>query len=247
MGSLVLINPVAYLDSYAFQSDLRALGLKFSTAARDVTTAASNGSTLAKPGLKKIEASLKGLSSYGTAPTQIIAALQSRQRTADLPYLVSPAGAPVGDPAFLLKTMIGSYDPLKGNIGDVVDTDVALMLSSSDIALGQILLAESARVASANSAVTQLGAISATQKLYGAVHVIAKSGSSPTLDIVVKSAAAVGFGSPTTRVTVPQFTNTGSAWIELAGPVTDQYWRVDCTIGGGSPSFTFIVALGIDT
>lgn len=246
MGSLVLINPVAYLDSYAFQSDLRALGLKFSTAAKDVTTAASNGSTLAKPGLKKIEASLKGFSSYGTAPTQIIAALQSRQRTADIPYLVSPAGAPVGDPAFMLKTMIGSYDPLKGNIGDVVETDVTLQLSSSDVALGQIVLADATRSASVNSAVTQLGAITSTQKLYGVVHVTAVSGTTPTLDLVVKSAAAVGFGSPTTRVTVPQFTAPGSYWIELAGPVTDQYWRVDSTIGGTTPAFTYLVALGID-
>jgi hypothetical protein len=247
MSSLVLINPVAYLDSYALQGDMRALGLKFATAAKDFTTAASGGSELAKPGLKKIDVSLKGFSSYGTSPAQIIAALQSRVRTSDIPYMVSPAGAPVADPAFFLKTMIGSYDPLKGNIGDEVSTDVSLMLSSSDIALGQILLPEAARVASANSAVTQLGAVSATQKLYGVVHVIAKSGSSPTLDIAVKSATVVGFGSPTTRVTVPQFTNTGSYWIELTGPVTDQYWRVDCTIGGGSPSFTFIVALGIDT
>jgi hypothetical protein len=247
MASFVLINPVAYLDTYALQAEIRALGLQLGTATKDNTSAASGGSQLGQPGLKTVAASLKAFTSFGASPAGIVKTLFNRQRTTDIPYMVSPAGGPVGDVAFFMKTRIGSFSPLAGNIGDEVSTDVSLALSSSDLALGQILLAEAARGASANSAVTALGAIAATQKLYGVVHVLAASGSSPTLDIVVKSATLVGFGSPTTRVTVPQFTAVGSYWIELTGPVTDTFWRVDCTIGGSSPSFRFVVALGIDT
>ena len=31
----------------------------------------------------------------------------------------------------------------------------------------------------------------------------------------------------------------------VAGPITDQYWRVSWTISGSTPSFTFVVSLGI--
>jgi len=244
---MILINPVAYLDSYPLQSELRALGLQLSTTAKDKTSATSNGSQLGQPGLKKIAASLKSFTSYGATPAGLVKALNSRMRTADLPYTVSQAGGPVGDPAFFFKARLVSWSPLQGSIGDAVATDVQLEPSSSDIALGQIVIADAARTASFNSAVVNLGAVAAGQKLYGVVHVVAASGTTPTLDITIKSATLVGFGTPTTRVTVPQFTGVGSFWIELPGPVTDGFWRIDCVIGGTTPSFQFLAALGIDS
>ena len=42
-----------------------------------------------------------------------------------------------------------------------------------------------------------------------------------------------------------QKTAVGHEWKEVAGPFTDDYWRVKYTIGGGSPNITFAVMLGI--
>jgi len=91
----------------------------------------------------------------------------------------------------------------------------------------------------------ELGAISSDQKLYSFAHVIDVSGTSPTLDITVESDADNSFSSPTTRITHTQFTDTGSEMKTADGPITDTWFRVKYTIGGGSPSFKMIVGLGI--
>jgi len=75
--------------------------------------------------------------------------------------------------------------------------------------------------------------------------VIAASGTTPTLDVTIESDDAEGMASATTRLTFTQATATTSEWQELAGAVTDDWWRAAWTIGGGSPSFTAVVVVGI--
>jgi hypothetical protein len=95
------------------------------------------------------------------------------------------------------------------------------------------------------SAALQLTAVSATQRLYVAVHVLSKTGTNPTLDLVIQS-DTVGFASPATQITVPQFTGVGSYFGYVDGAITDDYYRVSRTVGGtGSPAFTYVVVIGI--
>ncbi len=103
-----------------------------------------------------------------------------------------------------------------------------------------------ARTASGNGTARELGALSSTQSMYAALHVISASGTTPTLDVKIQS-DTVGFGSATDRITFAQATGATSAWGSVAGAVTDTYWRVNYTISGTDPSFTFVVALGIAT
>jgi hypothetical protein len=93
----------------------------------------------------------------------------------------------------------------------------------------------------------ELGAVAAGQRVYAALHVIDPvSGTSPTLDVTLKSAALVGFGSPTTRLTFTQATEPTSELLSAAGAITDEFWRVDFSIGGtDTPTFPFIVVVGI--
>ena len=57
-----------------------------------------------------------------------------------------------------------------------------------------------------------------------------------------------GFGSPTDRIPFTQVTDitgVGAEFIKLAGPITpDDESRVEWTISGASPSFSFFVTLG---
>jgi hypothetical protein len=92
-----------------------------------------------------------------------------------------------------------------------------------------------------------LGAATATQHLYGVLHVLAVSGTNPTLDVVIQSDDAEGFASGTTRGTFTQKTAVGSQFLTpVAGPVTDTHWRCTWTIGGtNTPSFTIALVVGI--
>ncbi len=77
------------------------------------------------------------------------------------------------------------------------------------------------------------------------VHCTDASGTSPTMDIIVRSAAATGMGTPTTRGTFTQITAAGSELIEVDGPITDEFWDVDITVAGTTPSFGVMVAIGV--
>ncbi len=75
---------------------------------------------------------------------------------------------------------------------------------------------------------------------------VAASGTTPTLDVTIESDDGVGMGSPTTRINFAQATAIGAQWATpVAGAIADDWWRVAYTLGGASPSFTFICIIGI--
>lgn len=102
------------------------------------------------------------------------------------------------------------------------------------------------RTATANSTGFVLGAVSATQKLYAALHVTAASGTTPNLVVKLQSDDASGFLSPTDRVTFTAATAVTSQYATpVAGAITDTYYRASATITGTSPSFTYLLMAGI--
>ena len=82
--------------------------------------------------------------------------------------------------------------------------------------------------------------------MYSYLHVMTTGTGSPTLDVVIQSDDNAGMTSPTTRITHAQKTAIGAELLSVAGAVMDDYWRVNFTIGGSSPSFLFAVMLGIN-
>jgi len=101
------------------------------------------------------------------------------------------------------------------------------------------------KTSTGNGTARELGAVSATQKVFSFVHVIAKSGTNPTLVMTIASDSLSGFTSPITQITHTQFTDIGSEVKSANGAITDTWWRVTYTLGGSSPSFDVIVGIGI--
>lgn len=110
---------------------------------------------------------------------------------------------------------------------------------------GQVLYNDTL-VASGDSDDLDLGSgVPSGEHLFGAVFVLAVDGTSPTLDLVLESDVDDTFGSPTTRATIPQFTDTGSYYFEVAGPITDEFYRIAATLGGtDTPSFEYVFVIG---
>lgn len=102
------------------------------------------------------------------------------------------------------------------------------------------------RTSTSTGTARQLGAVSATQRVYSALHVLSVSGTNPTLDVTIESDTASNFPSTTTRLTHTQKTAIGADWKSAVGAITDDWWRVKWTIGGtGSPTFQFVVIVAI--
>lgn len=149
-----------------------------------------------------------------------------------------------GDIGYSTRGIITRYAP-RLQIGEVAGVDLGLR---SDYPLVRgVCLETGTFTATGNSAGIQQGAASATQKIYAFLHVTAASGTTPLLDLVLQSDDNAGFTSATARITFAQVSAVGWQAKELAGAVTDDYWRISRTVAGGTPSFTYRVFIGIQT
>jgi len=168
----------------------------------------------------------------------------------DIPFTAAPQnGALAGQKAVFMKAMLSQYQ-LGLQHGQIPQYSIELPPTDAPFVDGLILTDRSAAITGTNSGTPrQLGALAdSTRQLWAVIHVLAKTGTSPTLDAKIQSAPTGGFGSPTDRIAFPQFTAEGYSMLNVVGPITDEHWRFSWAIGGSSsPSFTVFVAGGIIT
>ena len=154
-------------------------------------------------------------------------------------------GSAVGSIGYCFKSLSTSYVPIEGNPGALAMASLSGK-SSGPIARGNMLAVDTTAVTSSSTgSAVQVGAVSATKRLYAALHVVSASGTLPTLDVKVQSDNASNFPSATDRITFTQATARTSQLSSVAGAVTDDYWRVSYTVAGTNPSFLFAVIVGI--
>ena len=242
MAKQLLKNLGLYYGSLALASQINQVALEATAPEVDVATFDSNGWSDTVAGLLK--ASLRFDGFWDAAEPDASAFDQISK--ADWPAtVVKPAGTvpAVGDVAYFLLASEFSYT-LGGTVGAASRLSLALT-GAGALLRGRVADYQAPATATGNGTGYQLGAVTAAQRLYYAVHVVGASGTLPTLDLVIESDDADTFGSATTRVTVAQFTDEGTAYGSVAGAITDTWWRVRRTIGGTSPEFTYLVALAI--
>lgn len=156
------------------------------------------------------------------------------------------ADSTAGSTAYSFEALERDLTPLSGSVGDMAAVSVTATTRGLYGAIrGTILHPLTARGSSASVTALQLGAVSATQRVFGALHVTAASGTTPSLTVNVQSDDNSGMSSPTTRASFTATDTTTSELVSAAGAITDDWWRVNWTISGSSPSFTFIAIIGI--
>ena len=173
--------------------------------------------------------------------------LRSNINTADVPVTIGMEGATDQTKAMFFKANLLQYN-IAGAVGQLLPFSWQGKGSSTPAVPGTIFGIGS-KTSSANGTSNQLGVLAAGETMHMALHVLAVSGTSPTLDLIITSDTATGFPSVTTRKTFSQKTAVGSDYLTLAGPIaTDSWWRAQWTIGGSStPTFDFVVSVGIVT
>lgn len=154
-----------------------------------------------------------------------------------------PTGAD-GSTAYFFNGLNGSYKPVDNAVGDAAGFELSVSNAQGTAATvpgmvrGTFLLPKSTKTGTGTGTATQLGAVSATQRVYAACHVFSE-GSSAT--VKVQSAATSG-GSYTDQVT---FTNpaAGGTVASTAGAITDTWWRVNVSAISGT--YVLAIAVGI--
>lgn len=158
---------------------------------------------------------------------------------------VCPDTANPGDLAYLTQVMRGSYQ-LGGAVDDVAPWS-AKMAGTWPLSRGLILHPPgTARTATGTGTAVQHVAVPAGKQLYAALHVLSVAGTAtPTLTVSVQADNAVGFPSPAAALTFAPATAPGGQVVRGPGVAADDWYRVSYTITGTTPSFLFVVSLGV--
>jgi len=162
-----------------------------------------------------------------------------------VPLSVYPADATEGALGYFTQTLTKSYQFL-GAVGDVapwaVEDD-----SSWPLVRGFSLEAPgTARTTTGVGTAIQIGTVPTGKFLYAALHVLSVTGTGgPTIAVKVQSDNAQGFPSSADQITFSTLGTIGSQIARIAGPITDDWYRVSYTITGVGPSFLFVVSAGI--
>lgn len=238
MATMIYRNPMIVVGDIDASGDLSTAALEYAADDVDDTRFGMDTHIVAPDTLQTVSAQMSGRWEGGDG--RIDQRMFDNLAT-EAPFSMSPSRGD-GDVAYLMRSARLNYAP-GASIGERLDFEASLN-ARGDLVRGR-LLHDAAVSASGTGTAVQLGAAGSDEALYAVLHVVAASGTSPTLDVVVESDDASGFASPVSRITFAQATGRTSQFKSLAGPVADDWYRVNFTVGGTSPSFTFIVTLGI--
>ncbi len=237
MAEQILQNVYFYMGGYQMSQYMNQVEIKASNEILDGTRFLDSYMTRVM-GMGDVEFSGGGF----WDPTQD-GILEGNISTENIPVTVCPETADAGDSAYIFKCLQSEYQPIGGSIGELMPFSFAGFGQGEKLVKGNVLYNGTA-AATATSTGQTLGAVSSTQKLYAALHVITAS-ESDTLDVIIQS-DTVGFPSPTSRITFTQATGVTAEYATpVAGAITDTYWRISYTIAGTDPSFSFIVSMAI--
>jgi hypothetical protein len=243
MSKMVLTNCRAFAGAADLTANTNKVEINSQVEAVKVTNYASGGWDEFLGGLADADIALVGFFESGAdvsfADPGLFAGLG-----VSAPFSVAPAGAADQALAYLTNAIEFQYKPLQGGVGDAAGFEASAK-SITKLARGVIGHPPgTARTASGTGTSNQIGALSASQSLYVNLHVLSVSGTTPSLTVRVESDNATGFPSPVTVGTFSAATAVGGQHMRIAGPITDDWFRVGWTISGTTPSFLFVVTFG---
>lgn len=242
MAKEVIKNASLFLHSANLASNTNSV--EFSASAEKVvsTNFASGGWEESLQGIRTTELSCDLMLESAAEPEATLSALV--ENATDVSFSVTKTYPPATEDVCWFATVVALYITFKAVLGDLWRGSMKFGNRAAAVR-GYVVEYNADRTATGVSASCTMPAAAATDRVWISVHVTAATGTLPTLDLVLESDALDTYGSPTTRITVPQFTAVGSYITYIAGAVTDVEYRVSATVGGTLPHFTYMVAMGI--
>lgn len=237
MGKAVLKKGLVLFGGYDLTPDINAPALQAGADALECT-GLNDDTHVYTPGLQKVKVSVKGFYNVLTD-----APINANLGSSDV--LTLAASQVEGNPASFLKAMPAQY-VIGAQAGKLFP--MSLTGETTDrLIIGTLMARQAALSASGHGSPFQLGAVSALQAVYAALHVTNITGSGVSITVVLESNADNTFGSPTTRISfaaVTDVTGVLAQCLSAAGAITDTWWRLKWTISG-TGSFDITAAAGI--
>lgn len=214
-----------------------------------------DATTFCSGGWKQPIASLKGWSAQLQGPQDLAVSTASTTYGPDeyyalnvgsiYPLAMVPAGAAERAVAYFGQGMLSEYSPVRGSIGDLAEHTSQWTIASDQLVRGVYATKTTTSTpGTAYGTSHNLGAVSATQRVYASIHVLTRGGTG-TLAVELISDDNSGFTTPTTRATFTAVSSRTAEFKSVAGAIADTWWGLSLTVGGGSPSFQVRGFIGI--
>jgi hypothetical protein len=233
MATQVLTNARVFVDGRDFSGQLNATAVEYGIEVLDSTTYTSGGTRINAGGLKTTSMSHSG---YWAAPVDaaIFGGMGNKTTVSVLPNAEASGGV-----SFIAETMKASYSP-GGAVGELYAFEVTM--EAAGPLVRSTILETGLKSAGGNSTAREVGAVSAGQRVYAALHVLEVTGGG-SLVVKIQSDNTSGFSSPIDQLTFAAATGIGGQYLSAAGAITDTWWRANWTLSAGTA--TFLVSVGI--
>jgi len=242
MATTILTDCKVYVGGYDLSTAHNKLGLDYAAEAVD-DTSFGMAARSSKGGLKTVKVVNEGWADYGAVLADELLFAEVGQ--VDRVMSIAPLVGADAEAAYFFKAAQLAYKP-GAQVGALMKFTFDAAGRGDGLIRGTILHpATTARAASGNGVARQLGAVVVGKKLYAALHVLQVANPADTLVVKVQSDDAVGFPSSADRIAFASASAVGAQYSSIAGPITDDWFRINYTITGGAPSFKFIVTVGI--
>lgn len=228
----VLHDARVYVGAYDLSGQANQVTASASANMLDATSFDSGGWTETRPGLVSGVVTVQTYLDESIAGTDLDpggSALVSTITTDDAEF--SEGYALSGYAATLGK---------EGAVGDLFASPITLQ-GSGHAFHGELLMPKAAQSSAGSGTGRQLGAVSADESVYGALHVFAVTGGSVT--VLVESDDGAGFASATSRISFAAASSVGAQFLSTSGAITDDYWRVRWTQTASSATFAVLVGI----
>ncbi len=241
MAKFVFNDGKVFSGGYDLSDHVTSVNLEIMSEELDATTINSGGFREVLGGLRDSTLQLDGFYEAGAnKPDALLGASVGNEL-----IVTTVPDAGVGNTAYFMKSRLFSYQ-MFGAVGEIAPFSITKSQSDDEVVQGKIEI-DGALTATGNSTGVQLGAVGATEKIYVAIHCTAVSGTStPTVTFKLQSDDNASFTSPTDVITFSDITAIGADYQSAAGAITDDYFRLNYTITGTSPSFSIHATIGIE-
>jgi hypothetical protein len=243
MAGIPLVNCKIYVGGLDLSGDSNSLNLVHSAEMLDGTVfqpSSVNRTRSYTPGLKTIE-----LSANMFWNIDVDDRLFTRIGLANEVASVAALGETEGDRVFFTRGIRGQYNPLSGEVGQIITAQLDVKNAGFDLVRGS-LMASGSKSSSSTSTGLNLGS-AANKRVFSALHVVSPlTAGAPTFAGIIQSDDNSGFTTPTTRLTHTTMTEDGADWQQatIGAGVTDNWWRASWTITGGG-TFGIFWSFGI--
>ena len=227
MAKYAALAHTVYLDGYELTTDLGSMGLSIARDPLENTTFSPTRVARSRiAGLEDVQAN-------GSGPWQAGAGAVDPQLFGNLGVLkvitMTPA-AVEAERAYFFRATDYMYRPFGNSVGELGTFEWSAQAAKGGGTLSSGAIAGYLGKARGDVSATgalgthkQLGAVSATQHLYGVVHLFGTPGT--TVTVVLESDDSAAFSSATTRITFGPLTTAGATFSRVAGAISP----VGCT------------------